>query len=487
MDTIGSERFKILDYAFYPDSIAVVGASEHPLSFGYHFLRHLIEHKFKGAIYPVNPQNEIIQGLKSYPSMLEIPGNVDFVICCVATDKVLQLLDECALKQVKIVHLLTARFSETGRKEAIELERQVLAKAQEYGIRLIGPNCMGIYSPESGIAFGYNMPGIKGNIGVIFQSGGAATLLIQNGAVAGLRFSKAVSYGNALDVNECELLHYFAYDDNTSIVAAYFEGTKNGKSFFDALKTVADRKPVIVIKGGKGNAGSRAASSHTAAIAGEQDIWKIAFKQSGAIEVDDIDEMLNLLMLFYELPPVYCNRAAIMGGGGGKAVIAADLAEAAGIILPPLPFDIKNKLKAIVPGLWDWLSNPLDTSIWGDEGIKLAEVPRLFLESPDYDFLIIQSSEDNPMADDIWAYIMKMNTTMILNNFDRRGKPIIAIMPRVKSYENPMDKFRWKIIEEEKAKLINAGVPVFDSISEAVKALSRYINYWRRHQTNIHA
>ncbi len=487
MDTVGSKRLKVLDYAFNPDSIAVVGASEQPLSFGYHFLRHLIEHKFPGAIYPVNPQSEKIQGLKSYPSMLEIPGNVDFVICCIATDKVLQLLDECAYKQVKVIHLLTARFSETGRREAIELERQVLAKAREHGIRLIGPNCMGIYSPEKGIAFGYNMPRVKGNIGVLFQSGGAATLLIQNGAMAGLRFSKAVSYGNALDLNECDILHYFANDDDTSIVAAYFEGTKNGKNFIDALKIVANRKPIIVIKGGKGIAGSRAASSHTAAIAGEQNLWKIALKQSGAIEVSDLDEMLNLLLLFYNLSPIYGNRAAIMGGGGGKAVIAADLAEAQGIIVPPLSADIKNKLKSIVPGLWDWLSNPLDTSIWGDEGIKLGEIPRLFLESPDYDFLIIQSSEDNPMADDIWAYIMKMNTAMILNNFDKKGKPVIAVMPRARYSEYPSDKFRLNVIQEEKAQLINAGVPVFDSTLEAVKALGKYINFWKRHQKNIYA
>jgi len=478
MDALTSAKIHVLDSAFSPQSIAVVGASDQPFSFGYHFLRHLLDHKYGGKIYAVNPQKDTLLGVKCYHSLASIPGDIEFVICCVPTGKVLSMLDECAIKNVKIIHLFTARLGETGRPEAMELEKQILIKARKLGIRLIGPNCMGIYSPASGIAFGYDLPSEQGNIGMVFQSGGAACLLIQLGALLGLRFSKAVSYGNALDLDESDIIDYFVEDSQTSIIATYFEGIRNGAKFIDTLKRAATRKPVIAIKGGRGNSGARAAASHTAAIAGTQDLWQTAFHQTGVIEVNDFDEMASLLLLFNTLPPIYGRRAAIMGGGGGKAVIAADLAEEAGLIVPPLTQDIKNKLKHIVPDLWDWLGNPVDTSIWGDSGPMLSEVPRLFAESPDYDFTIIQSSEDNPMADDLWMYIVRWGVEITIDAFKKGGKPVIAVLSGGKPGQAGMQNVRWQTIAEQRSKLINEGVPVFDTMAEAVKSLSKYTGYW---------
>ena len=480
MVPVKSASRHVLHYAFYPGNIAIVGASDQPLSSGYDYLRHLLDYGFKGEIYPVNPKKESILGLKAYPGLKDIPGDVDFVICCVSTDRVLPLLNECASKNVKIVHLFTARLSETGRPQATELEGQIQARAAQLGVSLIGPNCMGIYSPESGVSFGYGLPSDPGNIGVIFQSGGAATILIQNGALQGLRFSKAVSYGNALQLDESDILDYMAADAETGIIAAYFEGVKNGKKFISSIKAAARKKPVIAIKGGRSRSGTRAVASHTAAMAGSQDLWQSAFQQAGVIQVRDIDEMVNLLSLFNSLPPIRGRRVGIIGGGGGKGIIAADLAEEAGLSVPPLSDVIRNQLKTIVPALWDWLGNPVDLSIWGDDALKAAEVHRLLMESPDFDCIINQVSDDNPLQDDWWVSIIEMDVDNIIKAFKQKRKPVIVVLSGAKPGFTDLENIRWRTISEQRSRLIAEKVPTFDTVSEAVIALGKFINYWQK-------
>ena len=481
MADVDKQSGHILEYAFNPHSIAVVGASDHPFSFGYHFLRHLIYYGFRGTIYPVNPQRESVQNMKAYHRLADVPGDVDLVICCVPTGHVLSLLGQCPSKHVKIMHLFTARLGETGRPKAIDLEKQIQTRAADLGIRIIGPNCMGIYSPAAGIGFGYGFPCEAGNMGAIFQSGGAATLLIQNGGLQGLRFSKVISYGNAMDIGESDLLDYFAMDANTKIIAAYFEGVKDGRRFLSSLKRAADKKPVIVIKGGSGEAGKRTVSSHTAAIAGSANLWDIAFKQAGIVKAGDIGEMVNLAMLFNWLPPVTGNRIGMMGGGGGKGVVSADLAEEAGFTLPPLSDSIRDQLKEIVPELWDWLGNPVDFSIWGDNGIKAGEIPRIFITSPDFDFIIVQISDENPMADDWWVNITRMEVDNTINISKQGLKPVIAVLSSAKPGFHDFENVRWKTISEYRDNLISAKVPTFDSINEAVNAMSKFVAYWKKH------
>ncbi len=470
----------VLDYAFNPASVAVVGASDQPFSFGYHFLRHLLDYGFKGLIYPVNPQKESVQGVKAYNSLSDIPGDVDLVICCVPTSRVLPLLEECPSKNVKVMHLFTARLSETGRPQALELECKIQNKARELGIRIIGPNCMGIYSPASGIAFGYGFPREVGNIGVVFQSGGSATTLIQNGMLQGLRFSKVISYGNAFDIDESYILDYLTEDQNTRAIAAYIEGVKDGQKLMNSLKKAAALKPVIAIKGGRGKAGTRAVMSHTAALAGSLDLWHTAFNQAGVIEARDIDEMINLLVLFNCLPPIKGGRIGVMGGGGGKNVISADVAEEAGLTLPPLSDDMRKQLREMVPDLWDWVGNPVDFSIWGDSFMKVREIPGLFIESPEFDFLVIQVSDDNPMADDWWVNIIKMEVENIVSYAKQGRKPIIAVMSTAKAGYRDLENVRWKTIAEQRPVLVDARVPVFENMAEASGALNKYIHYWKR-------
>jgi acyl-CoA synthetase (NDP forming) len=478
MAHVGHDYNHVLDYAFYPRSIAVVGASDQPFSFGYHFLRHLLEYEFKGKIYPVNPSKDVLLGVKTYASLSAIPGEVDLVICCVPTARVIELLEQCPSKNVKIMHMFTARLGETGRPQARELEKQIQVKARELNVPIIGPNCMGIYSPASGVAFGYGFPREAGDIGVVFQSGGAATLLVQNGMLRGLKFSKTVSYGNAMDIDESDLLDYLTDDADTKAIAMYVEGMKDGGKFINSLKRATARKPVIVIKGGKGKSGTRAVSSHTAAIAGSQNLWHTAFRQCGAIEVNSIEEMIDLLSLFKYVPPISGRRVGMMGGGGGKGIISADVAEAGGLILPPLTDEIRARLKEIVPDLWDWLGNPIDFSIWGDSAFKAGEIPGMFVESPAYDLLILQCSDENPLADDWWVSIVKMETDNMIATSQLRRKPVIAVLSGAKPGFGDMSNVRWKTISELRTKLVDAGIPTFDTVAEAVGALDKFINYW---------
>jgi len=469
----------ILDYAFSPRSIAIAGASDQRFSFGHHFLKHLIDYKFSGAVYPINPAREQILGLKAYPSLSEVPGKVDLVICCLPARQVVRLLENCPSREVKVMHVFTARLSETGRADAHKTEKQIKQAAEKAGVRLIGPNCMGLYSPAAKLSFGYELPAESGNIGAMFQSGGAMQMLIQFGALQGLYFSKAVSYGNALDIDESDLLDYLGKDKDTAIIAAYFEGIKSGRKFIDALKRASAVKPVIAIKGGRGNAGSRAVTSHTASIAGSQDLWSTAFAQAGAIEVRDISELINMLMLFKCLPPVRGKRAGIMGGGGGKCVIAADLAEEKGLNVPPLSEDVRNELKSIVPALWDWLSNPIDFSIWGDDAIHAGRIPELFSNSQDFDFVIGQVSDDNPLPPDISDNIVTMEADTMINTYLSRKKPFVAVLTSAKPGFADLENNKWRTYLQIRSKLIAAGVPTFDTFSEAAESLSKFIRYWQ--------
>ena len=210
-----------LDHILHPRSIAVVGASSDPNNpIGQLWLRCAIDFGFGGELYPVNPKASDIMGLKCYPSIRDIPGPVDYAISLIPRHLVPQLLEDCGAKGVRTVHLFTAGFSETCEEEGIRLEEEVIRIAQNSGVRIIGPNCMGIYCPESGLSFNPNFSKEGGGVGYISQSGGNARKLTESGGIRGLRFSKVISYGNASDLNEADFIEYLAHDPQTKVIAA---------------------------------------------------------------------------------------------------------------------------------------------------------------------------------------------------------------------------------------------------------------------------
>ena len=248
-----------LEEVLNPKGVAIVGVSgSGRLGFAEMILMVHIEIK-NPYVYPVNPKYNEIFGVPCFASLLDIPGNVDHVVVNIPAEQVIALLEQCAEKGVKSVHFFTAGFGESGIQDRVELEKQMLEVARKGKFRIIGPNCVGLYVPKAKTSFIWGIPYEQGPISYISQSGGNASNLPTYSALRGLRFSKVVSYGNALDIDEIELLSYLAEDPETEIIGAYIEGLKKGREFFKVLKKATAQKPVVIYKGGKTKAGQRAA------------------------------------------------------------------------------------------------------------------------------------------------------------------------------------------------------------------------------------
>jgi len=465
-----------LEELLHPRSIAVVGASNKGQGRGW--VEPLQELGFKGEIYPVNPKYPEIMGLKAYARVSDIPGPVDYVISSIPAAGVLSMLDDCAARGVKIVHLFTARFSETGRKDAAQLEQDILKKAQGYGIRLIGPNCMGLYYPAMGIGFNGGMPKESGTVGVVSQSGQVVGEMVGIAGARGIRFSKAISYGNALDFNECDYLEYMTQDPDTRIVLLYIEGVRDGPRFLRVIRELAAVKPVIVMKGGRGEAGTRATASHTASLAGSREIWQAVVNQTGIIPVSDIEELVDVAAAFYFLPPCSGKRVGVTGGGGGKSVLAADVCEEAGLDVIPLPDDIRQELKKQGNPIWDWVNNPADFSIAMGDGTTVSTMNKLMAQHPDFDLMIQFVS--GPWRLDENYTIDKHMKGMGLEHLN--GKPSVLVYSERLRGTNGEDAQLAKIDAEITHRLNEEGYPLYPVIRRAASAVNKMIDYYQRHQ-----
>jgi acyl-CoA synthetase (NDP forming) len=465
-----------------PKSIAVAGASE--MGRGAGFVTPLQELGFKGKIYPVNPKygGQEILGLKAYATIRDIPDPVDFVISSIPAPQVLALLDDCAAKGVKGIHFFTARFSETGRPDAIALEKEVLRRAKAANIRIIGPNCMGVYYPAWGMAFNNDMPKQSGPIGLASQSGSVTHEIIEMGLTKGMYFSKGISYGNAIDFNESDYLEYFTEDEDTKLILMYIEGVRDGKRFFKTLSKSTLKKPVIIIKGGRGKAGTRATASHTASLAGAMEIWHSTVKQAGAIEVSTIDELIDVAAAFYYLPPIYGKHVGVAGGSGGTSVMSADLCEEAGLDVIPFPQEIREELKAKGNTIWDWIGNPVDFSISMGADNNISEIAGMMSRHPSFDLLLMFLNPPNWRGNSRPGMGPPNN---IKDMFERMGlddiqKPLFVVVDdRGRHLNDETGEAARKLLEMRQA-IINKGLPVFDSIESAARTASKFADFYIR-------
>jgi acyl-CoA synthetase (NDP forming) len=469
-----------LEEILHPQSIAVVGASDKPSSRGHSFTHHLLSYGYGGEIYPVNPKYSEILGMKAYPNLREIPGPVDYVISCVPAPEVIKMLEDCSHKGVKAVHLFTARFSETGHREAAELEEEVLKQARSSGIRLIGPNCMGLYYPREGISFAYDLPKEPGSVGLISQTGGGAAIFVNVASMRGIRFSKVISYGNALDLSEADYLDYFSQDPETKIIVMYVEGVKDAQRFFDSLRRAASAKPVIITKGGRGASGTKAAASHTASLSGSHETWETVVAQAGALSAYDFDEMADLAVSFYFLPPIQGARVGISGGGGGPSVLAADECEEAGLDVVPLPKEIREELRTKAPAIWDWVGNPTDVSILGGFGFTGIDMLKMMAKNRDFDLLIanvtevpLASKEDtlSRLRGEVQGYIEVKNTS---------SKPLLVVIGEKSLGMEDYGHWRWKLTGELRSELLAADTVFYPTMKRAAQSARRLIDYYQR-------
>jgi acyl-CoA synthetase (NDP forming) len=464
---------------FSPSSVAIVGASLNPFSGGYQFTRFLIDHGFQGKLYPVNPTSSEILGLKVYPRLTEIPeSSVDYVISCIPAEGVLSVLEDCGKKNVKLVHLFTARLKETGRDKETKLQGEILEKARRLGIRILGPNCMGIYYPKLGLSFNHELPRESGPVGGFFQSGGGAGEFVRYAALRGVRFSKVISYGNASDIDEVELLNYFASDDETKVIVSYIEGVKDGRKFARALAQAAKKKPVIILKGGRGKTGAKLALSHTASLAGSINVWQAALKQYGAVMVSNFQELIDQVVAFTFLPPITGRRVIVAGGGGGKSMVSADVWEEEGFELPELSVEFRKKLKEKVPELWDWVRNPIDASLF--QGTPVVDINLLeWLSNEDgFDIFVANLTQDDPLPNDIWEKVLAANFLQSVMAIKKNGKPIVCVIETAEIGLAEMESWKWRAIAETRRQIIDQGLAVFPSPEGAAKAIRKLVDYW---------
>jgi len=464
---------------FSPGSVAIVGASSNPFSGGYQFTRFLADHGFRGNLYPVNPTSSEILGLKVYPRLAEVPDpSVDYVISCIPAEGVLSLLDDCSRKNVKLVHLYTARLKETGRDRETKLQGEIVEKARKLGIRILGPNCMGIYHPRLGLSFNHALPRESGPVGGFFQSGGGAAEFVRYAALRGVRFSKVISYGNASDIDEVELLDYFAADDETKVITSYIEGVKDGRKFVESLALAAKKKPVIILKGGRGRTGAKLALSHTASLAGSTNVWQAALKQCGAIMVSSFQELIDQVVAFTFLPPITGRRVIVAGGGGGKSMVSADVWEEAGFELPELTAEFRKKFREKVPELWDWVRNPIDASLFIGTPMVDINVLEWLSHEDGFDIWVANLTQDDPLPEDIWENVLAPNFLSSVTAIKKNGKSVVCVIETGEIGPAEMKNWKWRAIAETRKQIVNHGLAVFPSPERAATAIRKLVDYW---------
>jgi len=346
----------------FPKSIAVLGASNKP-GIGNALVKDLIKYEYNGIIYPVNPKDEVVSSIKAYPSVLDIPGQVDMAIIAVAAERIQPLIEECGRKGVKSLVIITAGFSEMG-GEGIEREKKLLKPAGAYGLRIIGPNCLGIQNTNPNVNMNASFAPIyplHGRTAFGSQSGALGGAIISYAIQINLGLSNFVSIGNGADVTGNELLQYWAEDPDTNLILLYLESFGNPRKFARIARETTLKKPVVIVKSGRSAVGARAAASHTGALASDDTATTALIKQTGMLRCNTLEELFDTALLLSNQPVPKGNRVVILTNGGGAGIMAADALASYGFQLPVLPEKARNALKSFLPPKSSYM-NPIDTT-----------------------------------------------------------------------------------------------------------------------------
>jgi acyl-CoA synthetase (NDP forming) len=350
---------KKLDAMFFPESVAIIGASDIPGKWGFMITTAIVSGGFKGKIYPINTKKDLILDLKTYPDLESIPDKVDLAIITIPAVHVGNALRDCIKKGTTAVVVISSGFRETG-NEGLKLENEIDEIAKDSGLIFLGPNTMGTISTHAGLtAIGVPVFPGKGSLGIISQSGNIGVQIIQWTINRGMGVCFYAGTGNEAVLKADMLLEYFGERDEVNGIAMYLEGVENGRRFMDTAKKVTRKKPVVALKTGRSKTGSKAAQSHSGALAGSFETYTAMFKQSGIIQVRNPTEMLNVAGAMTNLPIPKSNRVGIMSLGGGWGVVTADECEGAGLVLPALSNNIIEELNKRLPSYWN-KSNPID-------------------------------------------------------------------------------------------------------------------------------
>jgi acetate---CoA ligase (ADP-forming) len=360
----------MLDSFFNPKSIAVIGASRTPGKVGFDILKNIIQYRYDGMIYPINPSAPEILGKKSYPSLSHVPGSIDLAVIVVPSKNVLEVIEQCGEKKIDSAIIITAGFKESG-IEGAKLEHDLITKAAKAGVRFIGPNCLGVIDTHAKMnaSFAAGMPA-KGGIGFFSQSGALCLAVLDRALPDEIGFSKFISMGNKTDITDTDIMLALAEDENTKVILGYIEGVSDGRKFMEVASKVSKKKPLIILKSGITSSGAKAASSHTGALAGREAAFDAAFKQSGIIRAHSINELFNYALAFANQPLPKGPHIAIITNSGGPGILAADACDKSDLQLVTLHKETIDKLRAFLPPVAS-VYNPID--ILGDSGAERYE------------------------------------------------------------------------------------------------------------------
>lgn len=380
-------KHRPLSGIFSPENVAVIGASDKPGSVGRTLLWNLISNPFGGTVFPINPKRSSILGIRAYPNVASVPERVDLAVIATPASTVPGLIGECVAAGVKGAIVISAGFKEVG-EAGVELERQVLTQARQGHLRLIGPNCLGLMNPHHGLnaTFASQMAR-PGNVGFISQSGALCTSILDWSFRENVGFSAFVSIGSMLDVDWGDLIYYMGDDPHTRSIVIYMESIGNAGSFLSAAREVALSKPIIVIKAGRTEAAAKAATSHTGALTGSDDVLDAAFRRCGVLRVDTIDDLFNMAEILAKQPRPKGRKLTILTNAGGPGVLATDALIRGGGKLASLSEEAKTQLDQVLPVHWSH-GNPID--ILGDaDPHRYAQATAIAAQNPDSDGLLV--------------------------------------------------------------------------------------------------
>ena len=437
---------------FHPETVALIGASSGRGKVGRMFMERFVEAGFE-RLYPVNPREREILGVQAYSSIADVPEPIDLALVLAPPRAVRNAVEECAKFGVKGIAVITGSIGDGGEPEV----REMVEFARKAGSRIIGPICLGIYCPSSRLPFPMRPSMEGGSVGVISQSGSFADLLTLIASENGVRFSKAVSCGNECDLSAVDFLEYLGEDPETEIIVAYLEGIKGGRRFYRLAREISKSKPIVLWKCGTTSAGSKAAASHTGALAGSREIWDAVLRGAGIIAVGSLEETLDCLYALYcqgqGLPEG--RRIAIATGPGGPAVGTVDSCIDLGLELAPLSNDTKERLAKVIPASGTSVENPVDLSIAAIVVPRIyAEVIEILARDESVDMLLVIGTGGEEFSDTVRDAVREV------------AKPVVV------SLINPMAS----LLRDYEA-LMGSGIPVYPDPVRAVESLAKLARY----------
>lgn len=441
---------------FEPNSIAVLGASATPGKVGYDLLKNIIQSNYRGKVYPINPKAYEIQGLKAYPSLLDIDEDIDLLIYIISPQLIFSTLDNCKKKNIGSLIVISAGFKETGSTGA-KIEREMLSRAKELNIHILGPNCLGLIDTTSNLnaTFAPGMP-LKGNMAFFSQSGALCIAILDWALGEGIGFSKFISLGNKADLDEIDFMRFLADDESTKVILGYLEGIEDGRTFIQVAREVSKKKPVIITKSGGTAAGAKAASSHTGSLAGSERSIRAAFQQTGIIRADTVSELFDYALAFACQPIPKGSHIAILTNSGGPGIMAADAVERYKLNLASFSKETQDRLRSLLPTIAS-IYNPVD--IIGDASAdRYHKSLELILNDPNVDGVLVILT---PTA----VIDVKETAEKVADLSLKNGKPVLT-------------SFMGKVSVEKGIKILQSKkIPNYNYPENAVKAFRTMSDY----------